>query len=154
TRIILTHLDFFNAIEFKGLQKYGFKEEGLQNFSKDELFENVYSITSTGKILKGIDTYKKAFKYIPLLLPVGIFLSIPGIYHLGKRIYEKVAANRIVERCTEDNYGFTSSVFPVDYDLIKISKTFYLKDLRVKAIAIGIILLTLFQLNVTYNSGL
>ena len=152
TKIIINYLDFFNAIEFKGVQTYGFNNPLFKNISEDDLLDNIYSISNKGTIYSGIDTYKVAFKKIPLLFPLGILLSIPGIYHIGKWIYGKVAQNRYVERCTEENCGFTPPNFPSQKDDIKLSKTIRIKDLKVGVISIGLVLLLFFQLNITLNS--
>lgn len=152
TKIILNYLDFFNAIEFKGVQTYGFSNLLFKNINEDELLDNIYSISDKGTIYSGIDTYKVAFKKIPLLLPIGILLCIPGIYHIGKLIYEKIAKNRYVERCTEENCGFKPANFPSITDDIKLSKTIRVKDLRISLITFGFVFILFFQINITLNS--
>ena len=67
TKIILGSLDYLKAIEFKGVQTYRFEDPRLKDYSKDELLDNIYSITRSNKVLHGIDTYHKSFKYIPVL---------------------------------------------------------------------------------------
>lgn len=152
TKLILNHLDFFNAIEFKGVQTYGYEDERLKEISQDELLDNIYSITRKGKVYSGIDTYIYVFKKTPLLFPLGVLISIPGIYHLAKASYKKVAQNRYVERCTEENCGFIPVSFPKNTDGIKLLKTLNLKKLKIYAIFIGLIVICLLQINVTYNS--
>ncbi len=154
TRIILGYHDFFKAIEFKGVQTYGFEDKRLKGYSKDELLDNIYSITQKGKVLSGIDTYKKSFKYIPLLFSLGVLMSLPGIYHFAKAVYVKIAKNRFVDRCTEENCGFTPLSFPKNIDEMKISKNLTLKDLKLYFIISGLVLLILFQFNSTYNTPL
>ncbi len=154
TRIILSHLDFFEAIEFKGVQTFGFEDDRLKQYPKDELLDNIYSINKKNRVLSGVDTYKKSFKFIPLLFPLGVLISIPGIYHLAKVVYKKIAKNRFVDRCTEENCGFTPPSFPKNNDEMKISKTLRLIDLKVYGISFGILFFILLQANVTYNSKL
>lgn len=154
TRIILNHLDFFDAIEFKGIQTYGFEDERLKSFSKDELLGNIYSITKKNKVLSGVDTYKKSFKYIPFLFPLGILMGLPGIYHLAKAVYKKIAQNRFVDRCTEENCGFIPPSFPKNNDEMKISKNIILKDIKLYGIMFGVVMLCFLQLNSIYNSTL
>lgn len=152
TKIIISHLDFFRAVEFKGVQTYGFEDERLKVISKDELLDNIYSISRSDKVFHGIDTYKYAFKRIPLLFPLGILISIPGIYHLAAAVYKGVAENRHVERCTEENCGFTPPSFPIESDTIKIFKNLRIRDLKIYALRIYFILVCFLQLNITYNS--
>jgi predicted DCC family thiol-disulfide oxidoreductase YuxK len=154
TRIILSHLDFFEAIEFKGVQTFGFADNRLKHYSKDELLDNIYSITKKNRVLSGVDTYKKSFKYIPLLFPLGILINLPGIYHLTKATYKLIAENRVVDRCTEENCGFTPPSFPKNSDEIKIFKTLQLIDLKVYGIGVGVLFLIFLQLSVTYNASL
>lgn len=152
TKLILNHLDFFKAIEFKGVQTYGYEDERLKGISKDELLDNIYSVTNKNKVYSAVDTYKFAFKRIPLLFPLGILMSIPGIYHLAKAIYKKVAQNRYVERCTEENCGFTPAAFPENPDDIKLLNNLQVKDLKIHLIFVGFVIVCLLQINVTYNS--
>tara|TARA_R110002167_G_scaffold35735_2_gene113941 strand:- start:1001 stop:2887 length:1887 start_codon:yes stop_codon:yes gene_type:complete len=152
TKIIINYLDFFNAIEFKGVQTYGFNNPLFKDINQEDLLDNIYSISNNGTIYSGIDTYKVAFKKIPFLFSLGILLSIPGIYHIGKWIYTKVADNRYVERCTEENCGFIPATFPSQIDDIKLSKTIKIKDLRIGFITFGFVLILFFQINITLNS--
>ena len=154
TKIILGSLDYFNAIEFKGVQTYGFEDNRLKKYSKDELLDNIYSITRSNKVLKGIDTYRLSFKHIPVFFPIYVLLSLPGIYHFGKWVYKKIAENRYVERCTEENCGFTPPEFPVSNDEMKLTKGIKLIDLKILGIACGLLFLVFLQINVTFNSGL
>ncbi|MGI0107078.1 DCC1-like thiol-disulfide oxidoreductase family protein [Salinimicrobium sp. WS361] len=152
TKIVLGHFDYLKAIEFKGVQTYGFEDERLKDRSKEDLLNNIYSITRSHKILYGIDTYRASFKYIVFLFPLYIILRIPGIYHLGKWVYRKVAENRYVERCTEENCGFTPPAFPASNDEMKLTKGLKLIDLKVSMIFIGCVFLALLQINVTLHS--
>ncbi|WP_289037846.1 DCC1-like thiol-disulfide oxidoreductase family protein [uncultured Zobellia sp.] len=152
TKIIINYLDFFNAIEFKGVQTFGFGNPLFKNIGKDDLLDNIYSTSNENKIYTGIDTYKVVFKRIPLLFPFWVLLSIPGIYHIGKWIYKKVADNRYVERCTEENCGFTPPNFPSPIDDIKLSKAIKIKDLKIGVVNVGLIFILILQINITLNS--
>ena len=152
TKIILGHLDYFDAIEFKGVQTYGFEDSRLKGISKDELLDNIYSISNRNKIYSAIDTYKFALKRIPLLFPIGFLISIPGFYHIAKSIYGKIANNRYVERCTEENCGFTPMPFPSSNESMKILNNLKVKDLKIYAISLCLIVFSLFQINCIYNS--
>jgi predicted DCC family thiol-disulfide oxidoreductase YuxK len=154
TKIILSHFDVFNAIEFKGVQTYGYNHPAFAGLTKDELLDNIYSLTKKGKVLQGVDTYAYALKRIPFFFLVGILMSLPGIYHLAKFVYGKIAQNRYVERCTEDNCGYIPPSLPVDYDKIKILNGFTIQNLKVMLITISFVVLSLLQINVTYNSTL
>lgn len=152
TKLILGHLDIFNAISFKGVQTYGFNNPIFKDIAQDDLLDNIYSVSNKGKIYSGIDTYRFAFTKIPLVFPLGIFLNIPGIYHIGKWVYTKIAENRYVERCSEENCGFVPADFPISMDNIKLSKSYKVKDLKIGFISFGLGVILIFQLNITLNS--
>lgn len=152
--IILKHFDLFKAIEFKGLQSGGFSQKELLAYKQEELLADVFSITQNGKVLKGIDTYVFALKRIPSLFILGIFISIPGLYHLAKVVYQRIAVNRFVERCTDDTCGFVPLAVPEDVDKIKILHGLTIKKIRLNLVLIGLIVLVLLQANVSYNSPL
>lgn len=154
TRIVIKHFDVFNAIDFKGVQGYGFNHPDLAAFSKDELLDNIFSITHKGKVRQGVDTYAYAFRRIPAFFFIGILMGIPGLHQLAKWIYRLIARNREVERCNENNCGYVPPVVPVNSDDIKLMSRFKLKDLRVAFITLAFAILIFLQLNVTYNAAL
>lgn len=155
TKIIVSSIDFLNAVRFEGLQSSGFENKALKDIDRNDLLLNIYSLTPSGKIYKGIDTYRKIFLNIPVLLLPGLSLFIPGIYHAGRYFYNRIATNRYVERCTEENCGYTPPPVPkVNSDLIKVARNLTLGQLKTRSIYIGLAILFLLQLNVTYNSQL
>lgn len=154
TKIFLTHFDTFKALEFKGVQTYGFNDQRLSGIERDELLDNIYSISAGGKILKGVDTYSFALKRVPAFVLPGVLISLPGVNHLTRYIYGVVAKNRHVERCTEDNCGYSPPSLPADIDQIKLTHHHTVKDLRVLMIVAGLFILFLLQVNVTYNAKL
>lgn len=80
---------------------------------------------------KGLDTYIQVFNAITYLRPISWILRIPGVYHLGKVVYQFVAKNRNTERCTEENCGYTPPSLPPDEDQFKILQNYTLKDLKI-----------------------
>ena len=151
-KIIISHLDFFNVVAFKGVQTYGFEEIKFKNISREELLDNIYSITKKGKILIGVNAYRFILLRIPSLLLVGLIMYIPPFSIISRYIYSKVASNRNTERCTEDNCGYTPPSFPQEVDSVKILKDFSIKDLKIKVISLSVIIILFFQINVTYHS--
>jgi predicted DCC family thiol-disulfide oxidoreductase YuxK len=152
TVIILSHLDYFNAISFKGVQTHGFNAPQLVNISHDELLDNIYSIKKRGTLLVGVDTYKYALKLIPSTFIIGLLLSVPGIYQIAKWIYRKIATERFVQRCSEENCGYIPPSLPIDHDQIKLNRKYTIKDLKISLIVFGLYIIFFLQLIVTYNS--
>ncbi len=154
TKIFLYYFDVCKALDFKGVQTYGFDDQRLVGIDRGELLDNIYSITKNGKTLKGVDTYAFALKRLPVFILPGLIISLPGVYQIAKYVYGVVARNRFVERCTEENCGYTPPSFPADVDQIKITHHHTVKDLKVHLIIAGLFILILLQINVTYNSKL
>lgn len=151
-KIIISHLDFFNLVEFKGVQSYGFKENKFKAIDKKELLDNIYSITSKGKILIGVNAYRFILLRIPLLFFIGILMYIPPFSFIARYVYSKVALNRNTERCTEDNCGYTPPNLPQNFNEIKLFKDLTIKDLKIKFVSFSALLLLIFQLNITFSS--
>ncbi|WP_152267606.1 DCC1-like thiol-disulfide oxidoreductase family protein [Agriterribacter humi] len=154
TKIIISHFDIFNAVEFKGVQTYGAKNKKLSHLSPEELLNNIYSITKKGNVLKGINTYRNTFLRIPCLFLAGVLLYLPGIYHLSKWIYSKIAANRFIERCTEENCGYTVPLLPQGSDNIRLFTRLSAGSLKIFLISLGIFFLCILQIISTYRSPL
>jgi predicted DCC family thiol-disulfide oxidoreductase YuxK len=154
TKIILSHFNVFGAIQFTGLQSGGFNDKRLSGIKQEELLLNIHASLSNGKVYTGLKAYIAAFFVIPFFIPLAMLLCIPGIYHLGKRVYGYVAATRIVERCTEDSCGYTPPPIPVDVDQIKLTKSISIKKLKLGLIVSGFVIMGVLQANSTYNSDL
>lgn len=153
TKITIQHFDIQDSVDFKAVQYYAKKEPLLKEYSEDELLDNIFS-TKNGKVYQGLDTYIQVLNAIFYLKPFSWLLRIPGIYHIGKIVYSFIAKNRNTERCTEDNCGYEIPVLPSKPEKIKILKNYTLKDLQVFGISLGLALLTMTQIVISYNSPL
>lgn len=152
--ITINHFDSGNRIEFLTVQENASKQPALADIPMDKLLDNIYSVNSKGEIYVGLDTYIQVLNAIWYLKPLSWLLRIPGVYHLGKRVYKYIATNRTTERCTEDNCGYVLPELPANDAKFKILTNYTLKDLKVGCIYLGIIILTILQICVTYNSPL
>lgn len=152
TKIIINHFDIFNKIEFKTVQNNAEEEPLLNDYTHDQLLDNIFSISKKGKVFQGVDTYIQVLSNMIYTKPISWILRIPGIYHIAKKVYNYVAVNRTTERCTEDNCGYTPPVVPVPDSKVKLLENLTLKDLKLRLVTFGIILITIFQLIVSYES--
>lgn len=153
TKIIIEHFDIFKNIEFKSVQAHS-TDVAVKDIDYNELLNNIYSVRANGTIQYGVDTYIRVLEALRFTFPLALILRVPGIYHLAKRIYNYIATNRIVERCTEDNCGYTPPVVPQDVDTIKILNHLTFKKIRVAGIAAGIVFISILQIFISYTSGL
>ncbi|CAB1275374.1 DCC1-like thiol-disulfide oxidoreductase family protein [Candidatus Nitrosacidococcus tergens] len=99
TAIMIHHFDGLNGVSFKGLQDHRGLYPQVSKFTEMELLKDLYSMDSHGKVYSGMDTYIQIFKAMKYIAPLGWMMSIPGIYHLGKWVYRKVADNRTRITC-------------------------------------------------------
>ena len=152
TVLTLSHIDLTNSIEFLEVQKHYAGDEALREIPLEELLSDIYSVDLKGNTSKGVDTYRKVFYAVPYLIPVGLFISIPGIYHLSGYIYKIISRDRIVERCTVDNCHIPQLPPPPDWDSMKLTQRFSLKKLKIAGITAGLLLGILLQANVTFLS--
>ncbi|RLJ30909.1 putative DCC family thiol-disulfide oxidoreductase YuxK [Chryseobacterium sp. 7] len=151
TKITIQHFDIAKRVDFKTVQYYAEQNELLKDIPTDELLNDIHSVRN-GKVYKGLDTYIQVFNAITYLKPLSWILRIPGIYHMGKAVYQYVAKNRNTERCTEENCGYTPPAIPIDEDKVKILQNYTVKDFKISLIKGGLCLVILFQIIVSYNS--
>ncbi len=101
--IIIHHFDVFNKIQCLPVQMNYHLNPSLSRISLDELLINIYSTDSKGRVFVGYNSYVQLLKHMIWTWPFGFLLSLPGIKLIGQGLYEKIAGNRLTERCTEEN---------------------------------------------------
>jgi len=153
TKIVISHLDWFNKIGFKTVQFDAQDQEKLKKIDRDVLLNDIHSVNKKGEVYKGVDTYLQVFKRIFYLYPLYLILNIPGLYHLAKKIYAYVAKNRDTERCTEDNCGYNPPSI-VNVDEIKILQNYTIHNLKFDFLKTLIYTFTIFQSLLILNSPL
>jgi len=153
TKIIISHFDFFNKIEFKTVQFDASEEVSLKDFDRTTLLDDIHSIDLRGNVYSGVATYIQVFQRIFYLAPLSILLRLPGIYYLCKKAYAFVAKNRTTDRCTEENCGYNPPELPDDSQ-IKLLQNFTVNDLKFKLFKYLIYALSLSQIIIILNSPL
>lgn len=151
TKIIISHLDWFNKIEFKTVQFDSQDNTYIKHIEFNELLDNIYSVDSNGKVYSGVDTYIQVMRRIFYLFPVALLLKIPGIYQIAKKCYSFIATNRTTERCTEENCGYNPPNI-ADDSKIKLLQNLTLEDLKHKMTVWLILILAFFQFTFLYNT--
>ena len=126
TTIIISHFDIFNKVSFKPVQLEAINEPLLKDIDESELIKNIYS-TYKGNVYIGVDTYINVFTKI--FFPLGILLRLPPFYQISKSLYNKIAENRLTERCTDDNCGYEVPSI-VDSNKIKILENLTVEDIK------------------------
>ena len=151
TKIIITHLDWFNKIGFKTVQFDAKENQYLKNIDRADLLDDIYSVDKKGIIYSGVDTYIQVFKRIFYLFPLAMVLKLPGIYLLAKKVYAFIAKNRTTERCTEENCGYNPPSVPED-NTVNLLNNFTVLDLKYSTIKFIVKSLFIIQLIIIYKS--
>ncbi|WP_436517200.1 DCC1-like thiol-disulfide oxidoreductase family protein [Ekhidna sp. To15] len=152
TRITVNHFDYLNKIEWKEIGSSDSNQ--IEGIEKSEMYQTMHGVNAGGKVVKGVDTYLKVMQRIPLLWIGYLVISIPGIYHLAKWVYSIIASQRSTTHCTDENCGYIPPSVPSKETDIKILETVTLRQLKVFGWGSLLILLVLFQINVTTHSKL
>ncbi len=66
------------------------------DITRENLLEAIHCITPDGRIYRGARAIRFLGLRIPLLLPIGLFLWIPGVIQIAEVIYRFVSRHRLV----------------------------------------------------------
>lgn len=157
TRITIQSLDIFKKIEFITIHEARSKFATHAEFMKineKELQVNIHSIDSSGKIHVGLSTYIQVFFRMLYTFPIAILLIIPGIYHLAKFVYTKIALNRERTPCNDENCVLVLPPVMENPDERKIFANFTYRKLHISILILLFASTTLIQTAVSYNSGI
>jgi predicted DCC family thiol-disulfide oxidoreductase YuxK len=90
---LLTWLDWFNVVSVMPLshQRAAVLAPTL---TREELLEAIHCVTPAGRIYRGARCIRFVGLRMPLVVPVALFLWIPGVIWIAERIYNWVSRNR------------------------------------------------------------
>ena len=93
----LRRLDWRNKIEWKAAQAIDSPPSGI---TREDLDRSAYLVCAPGENHEGFFAFRKMFMVMPLLLPLGALMWVPGVHLIGVPIYRLVADNRHkISRC-------------------------------------------------------
>lgn len=155
TKIVIEHFDLFKAINFVSIQENFTKYPEIEKIGYNNALNNIYSI-SNNKVHEGVDTYIAVLVKMIYTVPFALLLKIPGIYHLAKKVYSIVAANRNTERCDETScqVGFSSIGNIDDENKVKLFKNLTVTDLKKIGFKALFYIVIFFQVFTSINSPL
>ena len=154
TKIVISHFDALGKVEFLPVQVWHEKEKAFENVPFEQALNSIYSLDAAGRLREGFDTYVQVFRRVPVFFPLYLLCLVPGISFIGRKIYGFVAANREVQRCTDDNCGYAPPVFPQNSNRMKVLRNLYLGDLKFAVIYGFICLMIVLQVLISWNSGI
>lgn len=101
--VMIRHFDIFNKINCVTVQAHAQNDAALKGFDEETLLINIHGVDHKGKVTVGYDAYIELMKHLGYTYPFALILMLPGVSHLGKRVYQYIAGNRLTERCTSEN---------------------------------------------------
>jgi predicted DCC family thiol-disulfide oxidoreductase YuxK len=153
TVAVLQHFDIVQALEFKGLQSYAQNYSQLAKIDESVLLTDLYALDQQNKLHQGFDTYLQILKTMRYPAALAWLLSLPGLYHLGRWVYRRVADNRSRKLC--DDTCLPSINQAQDSALVSAIHAFAPKPkIAAKRLAKVSVFILLLQLNVTLVHGL
>ena len=92
---VLTWLDWRNALALVPLSDSRAQEIAPQ-LTREDLLEAIHCVTPECRVYRGARAIRFLGLRLPLLVPVALFLWIPGVIGLAEIIYQWVSRNRLL----------------------------------------------------------
>lgn len=86
-------LDWFDKVRFVAI-KDPESAKIAPDLTRHDLLEAIHCVTEAGEIHRGARAIRFLGMRLPLLLPIGLFLWLPGVIWVAERIYKWVSDNR------------------------------------------------------------
>lgn len=90
----LTWLDWLDKVRFIPISS----DEAARiapDLRREDLMEAIHCITPAGDIHRGARAVRFLGLRLPLLVPVGLFLWLPGVIWVAEKVYQFVSRNRL-----------------------------------------------------------
>ena len=92
---VLGWLDWFNVLSLVPLSDPRAKEAAPQ-IEREDLIEAIHCIAKNGRIYRGARCIRFVGMRLPLLVPVALFLWLPGVIYIAEIVYKVISSNRLV----------------------------------------------------------
>ena len=90
---MLSWLDWFGVLALVPLSDSRAQEIAPQ-LTREDLLEAIHCVTPQGRIYRGARAIRFVGMRLPLLIPVALFLWIPGVILVAEIVYQWVSRNR------------------------------------------------------------
>ena len=90
---VLTWLDWLNTITLLPLSHPNASMVAPQ-VTREDLLEAIHCVTPEKKIHRGARCLRFVGMRIPLLVPMALFLWIPGVIFIAEKVYQWISRNR------------------------------------------------------------
>ncbi|MEW6158013.1 MAG: DUF393 domain-containing protein [Verrucomicrobiota bacterium] len=90
---VLTWLDWFNRIS---LVPISHPEAAVlaPSLTREALLEAIHCVTPDGQIYRGARCIRFLGMRMPLLIPIALFLWLPGVIWVAEKVYQWISRNR------------------------------------------------------------
>jgi len=92
---VLSWLDWRNALSLVPLSDPRANEIAPE-ITREDLQEAIHCVTPEGRIYRGARAIRFVGMRLPLLMPVALFLWIPGVIWIAEIVYRWVSKNRLL----------------------------------------------------------
>ena len=90
---VLSWLDWFGVLALTPLSDPKAKEVAPQ-LSQEQLEEAIHCVTPEGRVYRGARAIRFVGMRLPLLVPLALFMWLPGVIWIAEMIYTRVSRNR------------------------------------------------------------
>lgn len=90
---LLTWLDWFHFVQLLPLSN-PYAPTVAPEIGREQLLEAIHCVTPDGRIYRGARCIRFVGMRMPLLMPMAIFLWLPGVIWIAERIYAWVSRHR------------------------------------------------------------
>lgn len=92
---VLSWLDWSNKLSLVPLSDPRAQEAAPQ-IEREDLLEAIHCVADNGRIYKGARALRFVGMRLPLMVPVALFLWIPGVIQIAEQVYKVISRNRLV----------------------------------------------------------
>jgi predicted DCC family thiol-disulfide oxidoreductase YuxK len=92
---VLGWLDWFDVLALRPLSDPHAAEVAPQ-LSREDLQEAIHCVTPERRVYRGARCIRFVGMRLPLLVPVALFLWLPGVIHIAEIVYRWVSRNRLL----------------------------------------------------------
>lgn len=90
---LLTWLDWFNVLSLAPISEAR-SAQLVPRLTREELLEAIHCLAPDGRIYRGARCIRHVGMRLPLLVPVALFLWVPGVIWVAEQVYQWVSRNR------------------------------------------------------------
>jgi predicted DCC family thiol-disulfide oxidoreductase YuxK len=92
---VLSWLDWFNCLSLRPISD-PLTAELMPGVPREDMMAAMHCVSTRGSITKGARAIRFAALRLPLLVPIGVVLWVPGVIWIAEKVYQAVSRNRYV----------------------------------------------------------